>query len=199
MNSPKIIFVTGVSGAGKTTIANLIKEELENCNVHDIDEDGVPLSDFENKHNTTVNEVLNYSKDNMNKSDLDMLPVFKELEQWRGDRVRVLFRKAVQDLKSNISTIICGMSMPHDIRICEEFTPTLNIYYIFIDVSREHLLNHLTKRNWHQKLIEVNINLIDDYKKEVLAEERSYLIDNSNKSVESLAKEVKLIFNNEQK
>ena len=55
---PAIFFITGTSGAGKTTLVNFIKKELSNTEVHDFDEGGVPDGADEGWRRGRTNEWL---------------------------------------------------------------------------------------------------------------------------------------------
>ncbi len=44
MKEPKTFFITGAEGAGKTSIIPILKKKLQNIEVHDFDEVGVPLN-----------------------------------------------------------------------------------------------------------------------------------------------------------
>src|SRR5579883_1367251 len=93
---PFILFITGVSAAGKTTVFERLKKDtsLANIAVHDIDENGIPLVG---------------------------------LTPWRAFRVEELFYNATQNFKDGQSTIICGVSFPHEVIESRYFKQKYNV------------------------------------------------------------------------
>lgn len=65
MSKAKIIFITGTSGAGKTTLKELLKElSSETIKIHDFDEVGVPEGADHHWRIQVSTDWLNYAKAN---------------------------------------------------------------------------------------------------------------------------------------
>lgn len=113
MTRPFIMFVTGVSGAGKSTIYRDLRKR-PHVVARDIDEDGVP-------------------------------PV--AAEQWRQYRVELLLHQALKSLeKDSTSTVICGMTFPHEVIWSNQFDLAANIWFIVLEISPDQIRSRLTER-----------------------------------------------------
>jgi len=108
-NKPFILFITGISCSGKSSLYKSLKRSKripKSIIIHDIDENGVP-------------EVGR--------------------DPWRSFRVEELFHKAIQNAKKRISTIICGISLPHEVIDSPQYQTSYNIDFLLLDIShKEH-------------------------------------------------------------
>lgn len=111
-----IIFVTGVSGAGKTTLYEALRKdpELVDVEFHDIDEDGIPRAGT---------------------------------GAWRQFRVELLLHEAaVRGRDADRSTVICGVSKPHEVIESGAFPEDIDVYFVLVDVSSAVLRKRLETR-----------------------------------------------------
>lgn len=112
-----IIFVTGVSTAGKTTTYEKLRKDpdLSHVAFHDIDEDGIPRAGT---------------------------------SAWRQFRVELLLHEAVQRFYSaeRTSTVICGVSKPHEVIESGAFPDVLPVHFILIDVTLANIRKRLQAR-----------------------------------------------------
>jgi hypothetical protein len=112
-----IVFVTGVSTAGKTTTYEKLRKdpELSHIAFHDIDEDGIPRAGT---------------------------------GAWRQFRVELLLHEAVQRFYSaeRKSTVICGVTKPHEVIESGAFPDVLPVHFILIDVTLANIRKRLAER-----------------------------------------------------
>jgi len=116
-NKPFILFITGVSCSGKSSLYDSLKRSkriLASIIIHDIDENGIPAAG---------------------------------LGPWRIFRVEELFHKAIQNYKKGKSTIICGISLPHEVIDSKQYTNSLNIYFLLLQISHKEYKKRSTERH----------------------------------------------------
>ncbi len=103
MQKPFILFITGISASGKSTLYESLQKDraLNSIEFHDIDEDGVP--------------------------DVGRSP-------WRSFRVQELLHRGVKNLKNRKSTIISGISKPHEVIESKLYKPDLSINFLLLDI-----------------------------------------------------------------
>lgn len=111
-----IIFVTGVSGAGKTTLYEALRKdpELVNVEFHDIDEDGIPPAGTGGWRQFRVELLLHEAV----------------------ARFRL----------SGRPTVICGVSKPHEVIESGAFPEDIDVYFVLVDVSTPVLRKRLEAR-----------------------------------------------------
>lgn len=118
---PFILFITGTSASGKTTLYESLRTDpdLSTLEFHDIDEDGVP-------------------------------PVGRI--EWRKYRVTQLLYDATKRLKQHSkSTVICGISFPHEIIESPYYSPSYNVHYVLVEPSEAQIRDRLIERSEAQK------------------------------------------------
>lgn len=111
-----IIFVTGVSAAGKSTLYEGLRNdpELADVEFHDIDEDGIPPAGT---------------------------------GAWRQFRVELLLHEAVvRGREEGRSTVVFGVSKPHEVIESGAFPEDLDVYFVLVDVSTPVLRKRLEAR-----------------------------------------------------
>jgi broad-specificity NMP kinase len=111
-----IIFITGVSGAGKTTLYGALRKDpdLAHVEFHDIDEDGIPPAGT---------------------------------GAWRQFRVELLLHEAATRSRTeDRSTVICGVSKPHEVIESGAFPDDLDVHFVLVDVSTPVLRKRLEAR-----------------------------------------------------
>jgi len=118
---PFILFITGTSASGKTTLYESLRRDpvLSNIEFHDIDEDGVP-------------------------------PVGRR--EWRQYRVTQLFYDAINRTQEQTrSTIICGITFPHEVIESLYYTPDSNVHFILVEPSEPQVRERLLERSKEQE------------------------------------------------
>jgi broad-specificity NMP kinase len=122
-----IFFITGASGAGKTTLQKLLVNALDSTlyAVHDFDEGGVP---------TNANAL------------------------WRQTRTDEWLAIANTNAKNHTSTIICGVSVPLEVRGSPEFDESIVVYFASLLVSRELHQKRIQERGWSMATIKNDLN-----------------------------------------
>lgn len=113
--TPFILFITGISVSGKTTLYESLKkdERLSGVRFHDIDEQGVPA----------VGRV-----------------------PWRIFRVEELLFEAVERMRKGDSTIVCGITKPHEVIESRYYDPKNNIHFLMVDISLKAFEQRIRKR-----------------------------------------------------
>lgn len=166
----KVYFITGVCGAGKTTVILYLKSLLnnENYDIHDFDERGVP-------------------------DGADRQWRIKETEYW--------INHGKQNIKDDISTIICGFSNPEEIVYSDED----NIKFILFDADDKTIKQRIGGRykttkskqelkrvsgDTVEKFIKDNINFLTTLRSICQKDKRCNIINTINKSPEKIAEQV---------
>lgn len=116
VTGPFILYVTGQSASGKTTVYQKLKRKFKNdpnISVHDIDEVGVP-------------------RDGRG--------------HWRLYRVDELLAFASSRYSKGKSTIICGITMPHEVIGSESYRTTLNVHYLMLKMTQTAFASRIRDR-----------------------------------------------------
>ncbi|MBT5021396.1 AAA family ATPase [Candidatus Woesearchaeota archaeon] len=98
-------------------------------------------------------------------------------EKWRRDRTDSWLKKAKEYAQDGKSTIICGVSVPSEIKNSSEYDNSLNMHYGFIHIDSDEIKKRLSSRNWDAKEIQDNINWAKHIEAEVLLQEDYYVVD----------------------
>lgn len=109
-------------------------------------------------------------------------------ENWRKQRTNHWVNIAKENFNNGISTIICGVCVPNEIKSCENYSDSLNIPYGFIDISESEISKRLLERNWNEGSILDNINWSKHLKNFVLQENNHFIVDGQNNSPYKVAK-----------
>lgn len=140
---PAVFFITGTSGAGKTTLMEGLKSlNLTMLDIHDFDEGGVPEG-----------------------AD----------QRWRMERTEEWLQKAVRNRLQGMSTVICGVSVPQEIRSSPSFNGDLRVRYGLLRAEESEIRRRLAARNWSQGLIDDNIEWAKHLERFVRAENERYI------------------------
>jgi broad-specificity NMP kinase len=154
--SGKIVFVTGTSGTGKSTLAmELRKMKLGDVKVYDMDECGVP-------------------------DDVD--------EKWRQDRTKELLQEAIENKKNGFSSIICGVSVPQEVKDSRGYHEDLGVIFGILEISEQAIVNRLNDRNWNKNLIKDNVIWASHLSEFVRKEKNKFSIDSEKNSSIQVAK-----------
>ena len=157
----KIIFVTGASGSGKTTIISRLSEILPDIHVYHFDDIGVP------SHN-------------------DMITEFGSSENWQNTTLR----KWVQKLSKLFSHVILeGSFYPRYIKsICEEYNVKYRIILFHTDYKtrKERLLSLRSQPELVSQDMENYANMLLNETQL----ENGLIIDTTTKSIENLTNDV---------
>ncbi len=166
----KVCFITGVCGAGKTTVIPYLRSLLDNENydIHDFDERGVP--------------------DGADK-------------QWRIKETEYWINYGKQNIKDDISTIICGFSNPEEI----VYSDWDNIKFILLDADDKTIKQRISERyktetskeelkrvfgDTVERFIEDNVNFLATLRNICQKDKRCNIINTINKSPEKIAEQV---------
>jgi len=109
-------------------------------------------------------------------------------EKWRKKRTNEWLEKATFYQTMGKSTIICGVSVPEEIKKSKAYSPSLNVHYGFIYIDEQEIRKRLTERGWKEKLIEDNINWSKHLEKYVRAEKNNYIVDGKKYNAQQVAK-----------
>jgi hypothetical protein len=116
VTQPFILYVTGQSASGKTTLYGKLKRKYAHhaeIAVHDLDEVGVPR----------------YGR-----------------SHWRLYRVDELLANAAARFAEGKSTIICGITMPHEVINSESYRTTLNVHYLMLRMTQAAFASRIRDR-----------------------------------------------------
>ncbi len=150
-----IVFLTGVSTAGKTTLYQALRKDpdLVDVEFHDIDEDGIPSAGS---------------------------------GPWRHFRVELLLHEAVvRQRQDNRSTVICGVTKPHEAIESGSFPDDIPVYFVLVDipvpVMRRRLEARLTSKGWApddmEWSVQYNRHLSHELRKSVQCQTNGMIID----------------------
>lgn len=65
---------------------------------------------------------------------------------WRAFRVEELLYKAINNTKTAKSTIIFGITKPHEVIESRQYTPDLNVHFLCLNITKPTLEKRLNKR-----------------------------------------------------
>lgn len=170
------IFITGSSGVGKTPLVAILQSVLPSSfDVHDLDE---RLGGADR------------SRDNW-------------ADDWRKAATRYFMDTAARNAKENKSTVVCGLTWPHEVIASANIDVAPPIKFCFLDASHEVLRQRLYQRRFSnaekiaalkaatglspEEFIEKNKKEVELLKKECL-EYGAKIIDTDNFSSEELAR-----------
>tara|TARA_Y100000294_G_C8377760_1_gene265422 strand:- start:38 stop:538 length:501 start_codon:yes stop_codon:yes gene_type:complete len=154
---PSLFFITGTSGAGKTTLVDHLKRSLSKAEVHDFDEGGVP-------------------------NDAD--------ETWRKQRTNEWLEKAKLYHQKGKSTIICGVTVPDEIKNSPAYDPSLNVHYALIHITETEIRKRLNQRGWSTQQIDDNVTWAKHLESYVKAEKKQYIVDGARNNPHQAAERV---------
>src|SRR3989344_2489838 len=126
---------------------------------------------------------------------------------WRKYRVENLLYEAAQRQKNGISTVVCGIALPHEILESKYYKPSCNVHILLIETSpkqiRERLKSRIDEhtdkgifdesfnRNSRRDAVESNLKLRLILRNSVEALRRGHRIDASKLSEEELYRKTK--------
>lgn len=148
-----IIFITGVSTAGKTTAFEALRKDpdLVDVEFHDIDEDGIPAAGT---------------------------------GHWRIFRVELLLHEAAIRARQGKSTVICGVTKPHEVIESGSMPDDVPVHFILIDVSTANMRKRLQDRiggryspDHVEWAIQYNRSLRDLLRRSVQAQRTGIILD----------------------
>ncbi len=109
-------------------------------------------------------------------------------ENWRIQRTNQWLEKAVEYTQKGKSTIICGVSVPKEIKNSPFYSKSLDVHYGFIYVDENEIRRRLQARGWQEKLIEDNIAWSAHLGSYVKSEKNHYIVDGTINKAHDVAK-----------
>ncbi len=174
-NKPFILFITGISCSGKSSIYKSLKRSKripKSIIIHDIDENGVPAVG---------------------------------LDPWRSFRIEELFYEAIQNYKQGKSTIVCGISLPHEIIESIQYKFSLNIHFLLLQTPlTEHIKRNRIRHKRYggynlKKSIKANKELANKLRNQVINQKHHFIINtiqlNKRNTLDACLKVIKKIIN----
>ena len=107
---------------------------------------------------------------------------------WRKQRTNEWLKKAKSYQEQGRSAVICGLSVPDEIRNSPAYSQSLNVHYGIIHVSQKEIRRRLELRGWKGKLLEDNVNWAKDLDQYVKAEKGHYVVDGERNDPGQMAK-----------
>jgi len=99
-------------------------------------------------------------------------------ENWRRQRTNDWLEKAKSYQKRGKTTIICGVSVPNEIKSSPAYSNSLDVHYGIIHVGEEEIRRRLHARGWKGKdLIDDNVNWAKHLERYVKAERKHYIVN----------------------
>ncbi len=165
---PFILFITGISGSGKTTVFEKFSKDLSlkasSIEFREIDEKKVP-------------------------------PVGRS--HWRQYRVEELLYQAIKNLKKGKSTVICGITLPQEIINSRLYKPSFNIHFLLLDIPislfskrvKERIKKTKEEKNWEELKYSTK-KLSTRLKNQVVSYKNGLVLDVGKKNVDEIFKDV---------
>ena len=98
-------------------------------------------------------------------------------ENWRKQRTNEWLKKAKFYQQKGKSIIICGVSVPEEIKNSPTYNKSLGVHYGCIHIGESEIRRRLEARGWKGKLVDDNINWAKYLEKYVKAEKDHYIVD----------------------
>ena len=100
-------------------------------------------------------------------------------EKWRRERTNEWLKKAQINQKSGKTTVVCGVTVPEEIRQSPAFSESLNVHYGFIHIDEQEIRRRLKARGWAKKLTDDNVHWAQHLERCVKAEDGHFIVDGS--------------------
>ena len=97
-------------------------------------------------------------------------------EKWRRKRTEKWVKKARIYRQTGKSTVICGVSVPAEVRGSSAYDRSLNVNFGFIHVNEGEIRRRLASRGWGRLRIQDNINWAKHLEKCVKAEKNHIIL-----------------------
>tara|TARA_Y100000310_G_C20466268_1_gene707794 strand:+ start:251 stop:751 length:501 start_codon:yes stop_codon:yes gene_type:complete len=98
-------------------------------------------------------------------------------ENWRKKRTNEWLKKAKEYQQNGKSTIICGVTVPKEIKNSPAYDDALDVHYGYIHIDESEIRRRLKSRGWKAQQIKSNINWAKHLERYVKAEEEHYIVD----------------------
>ncbi len=98
-------------------------------------------------------------------------------ENWRKKRTNEWLEKAKSYQQKGKSTVICGVSVPDEVKNSPAYDRSLNVHYGIIHVGEDEIRRRLEARGWKEKLVDDNINWAKHLERYVKSEKDHYIVD----------------------
>jgi broad-specificity NMP kinase len=109
--------------------------------------------------------------------------------EWRKQRTSDWLEKAKFYQKEGKATVICGLSVPKEVRKSPAYSKTLDAHFGIIHVAEEEIRRRLVARGWKGKQLEDNIRFAEGLEAHVKTERGHHIVDGKTNSPSQVAKE----------
>ncbi len=100
-------------------------------------------------------------------------------EKWRRERTNHWLEIAQENIKQKKITIICGVSVPTEVKNAPAYSKQLIVHYGVIHIEPEDVRIRLRKRGWNDSLIDHNITWAQHLERFVKSEPDNFVVDSS--------------------
>ena len=97
-------------------------------------------------------------------------------ENWRKQRTNNWLKKAKKYQQKGKSTVICGVSVPKEIKNSPAYDRSLDVHYGYIHIDESEIRRRLRARGWKEKQIDDNVNWAKHLERYVKAEKEHYVV-----------------------
>ena len=98
-------------------------------------------------------------------------------ENWRKQRTNEWLEKAKSYQKKGKSTIVCGVSVPEEVKNSPAYDRSLDVHYGIIHIDESEIRRRLQERGWKGKQVDDNVNWAKHLERYVKAEKEHYIVD----------------------
>jgi len=98
-------------------------------------------------------------------------------ENWRKQRTNEWLEKAKAYQRKGKSTIVCGVSVPAEVKNSPAYDRSLNVHYGIIHIDESEIRRRLKSRGWKGNQVEDNVNWAEHLERYVKAEKEHYIVD----------------------
>jgi len=149
---------------------------------------------------TTLVEYLKKDLPNIEIHDFDEGGVPKDADgRWRQQRTTEWLEKAKSYFEKGKPTVICGVSVPDEVKNSPAYDSSLNVHYGIIHIDEAEIRKRLESRGWMGKKVDDNVNWAKHLERYVKSEKEHLIVDGlANTPVQTAEKFVNWIKNETQ-
>lgn|GEM_PF-1374544 len=108
---------------------------------------------------------------------------------WRRERTNAWLEKAKQYSKEGKSTVICGVTVPKEVKGSSHYDKSLRVSYGYLHIEEETIRSRLKKRSWAKHQIDINVIWAKHLEAYVLAEKNHLVVDGTKNSAETVCEQ----------